>query len=62
MLYAIANCAQFNRQLLKDFDAYAKVGFLNSICIVPHFYINKEDAVSQAELNFDWSDPEKVSK
>lgn len=48
--------------MLQDFDQdYAFLGFVNSLWVVPPFYVNKEDAVGQEMLNIDFTDLEKES-
>ncbi len=46
---------------MKDFNTYAFCGFVNSMVVVPPFYLKKEDSVGQEGMNVDWTDEDAVS-
>ncbi len=48
------------RQLLDDFDKYSFLGLIDSMYIVPPFFVKKEDSVDQSDLNIDWNNKEQV--
>ncbi len=48
------------RELLADFDRYSFLGLINSMYIVPPFYVKKEDSIDQSDMDIDWNDKEQV--
>ncbi len=45
---------------MKDFDRYAFAGFMNSLWVVPPFFVNTKDMVGQELMDIDWSDKAQV--